>query len=326
MVFASGLWASHLQAYLKKNIQITVGYFDALLDVLKVVGREEQSGKRRVEAVGRQTLVGRTQHMEIGQETGVGTAEDPFRVVFISGMFVDLKETGRVLFVRVKTAKGSGGRPEVTVMRLGFFPSKAYPQDALNQCSSKLRVPDKFFFKPLLFWPASMISVEQLGQISLEAARDNLIQNVHGDLGADAAYDFYGVRLVNYSLGHRIQIWQPDESGASGSLRGLCVADCDRSEPHWDWDSHRRVCFRARGAAVARGRIFLTSSSLQVYHYKVWEETLAENPDDIMPVAKGVYIDVVPQHHIGDIQPSIQQRFKCKGAVGREDFARDFAY
>ncbi len=54
-------------------------------------------------------------------------------------------------------------------MRLGyFFPSKAYPQDALNQRDFKLRV----FFTPLsLFWPAGTISVEQLGQFSLEAAR-----------------------------------------------------------------------------------------------------------------------------------------------------------
>ncbi|KAI9444233.1 hypothetical protein H4582DRAFT_1920268 [Lactarius indigo] len=134
----------------EKYTEITVGYLDALLDALK--------------------------------ESSAGTAENPFRVVFISGMFVDLKETIRVLFIRVKgraennlikAATESGGRLEATIMRLGyFFPSKEYPQDTLNQRSFKLRVADKFFFTPLsLFWPAPMISVEQIGQFSLEAAR-----------------------------------------------------------------------------------------------------------------------------------------------------------
>lgn len=50
--------------------EITVGYFDTLLDALK--------------------------------EKGVGTAESPFRVVFVSGMGADSKETSRALFGRVK--------------------------------------------------------------------------------------------------------------------------------------------------------------------------------------------------------------------------------
>jgi len=54
----------------EKYTEITVGYFDALLDTLK--------------------------------ETGVGTAESPFRVVFISGMGADSKEASRTLFERVK--------------------------------------------------------------------------------------------------------------------------------------------------------------------------------------------------------------------------------
>ncbi|KAH9040557.1 hypothetical protein EDB84DRAFT_1000278 [Lactarius hengduanensis] len=102
--------------------------------------------------------------------------------------FVDLKEISRVRFIRVKgraennliqVAKESGGRLEAIVMRPGnFFPSKAYTQDALNQRSFKLRVAGKFFFMPLsLFWPATMISVEQLGQFSLEAARCRWVGN-----------------------------------------------------------------------------------------------------------------------------------------------------
>ncbi len=73
----------------------------------------------------------------------------------------------------IKAAKESGGRLEATVMRPGyFFPSKAYPQDALNQRDFKLRVADKLLGTPLsLFYPAGTISVEQIGQFSLEAAR-----------------------------------------------------------------------------------------------------------------------------------------------------------
>jgi hypothetical protein len=40
----------------------------------------------------------------------------------------------------------------------------------------------------------------------------SLIQNAHGDLVTDAAYDFYGVRLATCSLDHRIKVWQLDES------------------------------------------------------------------------------------------------------------------
>ena len=40
----------------------------------------------------------------------------------------------------------------------------------------------------------------------------SLIQNAHGDLVTDTAYDFYGVRLATCSLDHRIKIWQLDES------------------------------------------------------------------------------------------------------------------
>jgi len=133
----------------EKYTEVTVGYLDALLDALK--------------------------------ETGVGTAESPFRVVFVSGMGADSKETSRTLFERVKgraennlirAAKESGGHLEATVLRPGyFFPSKAYPQDALNQRDFKLRVADKLLAGPLsLFYPAGIISVEQIGQFSLEAA------------------------------------------------------------------------------------------------------------------------------------------------------------
>ncbi len=67
----------------------------------------------------------------------------------------------------------------------------------------------------------------------------SLIQNAHGDLVTDAAYDFYGVRLATCSLDHRIKIWQLDESdgtwtavadwkvrGRFHSLMGVRVTGC----------------------------------------------------------------------------------------------------
>ena len=48
--------------------------------------------------------------------------------------------------------------------------------------------------------------------VQVRAMQTSLIQNAHGDLVTDAAYDFYGVRLATCSLDHRIKIWQLDES------------------------------------------------------------------------------------------------------------------
>jgi hypothetical protein len=58
-----------------KYTEITVGYFSAFLDVLK--------------------------------EKAVGTAESPFRIVFVSGKGADSNETSRVLFERVKVRKAT---------------------------------------------------------------------------------------------------------------------------------------------------------------------------------------------------------------------------
>ena len=72
-----------------------------------------------------------------------------------------------------KAVEDSGGRLGGSIMRRGFFvPTKAYPQDAPNQRSLSLRIADKFVVAPLwMFYPAGMISVEQIGQFALEAAR-----------------------------------------------------------------------------------------------------------------------------------------------------------
>jgi len=133
-----------------KYTEITVGYLDAFLDVLKA--------------------------------KGVGTAASPFRVVFVSGKGTDSTEKSRTLFSRIKgraennlikVVEESGGRLGATIMRPGyFFPSKAYPKDAPNQRSSALRVLDKLFVPVLsVFYPTGLISVEQMGRFALEAAR-----------------------------------------------------------------------------------------------------------------------------------------------------------
>ncbi|KAI0252952.1 hypothetical protein BJV78DRAFT_1390199 [Lactifluus subvellereus] len=133
-----------------KYTEITVGYLDTLLSALK--------------------------------ETDAGTTESPFRIVFISGQGADSKENSRVLFSRVKgraennlvrAVEESGGRLGTTIMRPGYFyPSKAYSQDAPNQRNLSLRIMDKLISTPLsVFYPSGVISVEQIGQFALEAAR-----------------------------------------------------------------------------------------------------------------------------------------------------------
>lgn len=58
-------------------------------------------------------------------------------------------------------------------MRPGyFFPSKAYPKDALNQRKFSLRVVDTIFGPALsVLYSSGFISVEEIGQFALEAAR-----------------------------------------------------------------------------------------------------------------------------------------------------------
>jgi hypothetical protein len=73
----------------------------------------------------------------------------------------------------VKAVEESGGRLGATIMRPGyFFPSKAYRKDAPNQRPSALRVADLLFAPALsMFYPAGLISVEEIGRFALEAAR-----------------------------------------------------------------------------------------------------------------------------------------------------------
>jgi len=58
-------------------------------------------------------------------------------------------------------------------MRPGyFFPSKAYAKDAVNLRKFSLRVADKILGPALsVFYSSGIISVEEIGQFALEAAR-----------------------------------------------------------------------------------------------------------------------------------------------------------
>lgn len=80
---------------------------------------------------------------------------------------------GRAENVLIKAVEESGGRLGGSILRPGyFFPSKAYPQDAPNQRSLFYRIADKLLGTPLaIFYPAGVISVENIGQFALEAAR-----------------------------------------------------------------------------------------------------------------------------------------------------------
>jgi len=101
-----------------KYTEITVGYFNSFLNVLK--------------------------------EKAVGTEESPFRVVFVSGKGADSTEKSRILFARVKgraendlikAVHEAGGRLRGSILRPGYFfpvqsistgraePTRAYPTD-----------------------------------------------------------------------------------------------------------------------------------------------------------------------------------------------------
>ncbi|KAH9974748.1 WD40-repeat-containing domain protein [Lactifluus volemus] len=98
----------------------------------------------------------------------------------------------------------------------------------------------------------------------------SLIQNAHGDLVTDAAYDFYGVRLATCSLDHRIKIWRLDESDGTWTA----VAD---------WKAHDAAVTKLSWAHPEFGSVLASSSFDRTV--KVWEETPADNTDQ--PQANG---------------------------------------
>ncbi|SRR6266851_4611717 len=83
----------------------------------------------------------------------------------------------------------------------GGCPAHAGPGSAAERVETETRAsPGRGLFYPRFYL------------LSIRAMQTSLIQNAHGDLVTDAAYDFYGVRLATCSLDHRIKVWQLDES------------------------------------------------------------------------------------------------------------------
>lgn len=118
----------------------------------------------------------------------------------------------------------------------------------------------------------------------------SLIQNAHGDLVTDAAYDFYGVRLATCSLDHRIKIWQLDESDGTWTA----VADWKVRVPFAFTLRQFIVTIlvgQAHDAAVTKlswahpefGSVLASSSFDRTV--KIWEEIPADNADQ--PQANG---------------------------------------
>jgi hypothetical protein len=74
----------------------------------------------------------------------------------------------------------------------------------------------------------------------------SLIQNAHGDLVTDAAYDFYGVCLATCPLDHRIKIWQLDESDGPGQRVG-------RSNWVQSWNWYQKTKTRLSATTILGG-------------------------------------------------------------------------
>ncbi|THH28461.1 hypothetical protein EUX98_g5727 [Antrodiella citrinella] len=85
-----------------------------------------------------------------------------------------------------------------------------------------------------------------------------LIQNAHNDLVTDAAYDFYGLRLVTCSLDQRIKVWQLDESTGSWGVED-------------DWKAHDAAVTKVSWAHPEFGTILASSSFDRTV--KIWEQT-----------------------------------------------------
>ncbi|KAI0058139.1 hypothetical protein BV25DRAFT_1919513 [Artomyces pyxidatus] len=113
------------------------------------------------------------------EEAKVGSAEHPFRVVFVSGGGTDSSEKSRILFARVKgraenmllaSAHASNGAIKATVMRPSyFFPA---PADAPHQRSTTERYVHTFLGNALsTFVPRAAISVEVLARFAVDAAK-----------------------------------------------------------------------------------------------------------------------------------------------------------
>ncbi|KAF8906816.1 WD40-repeat-containing domain protein [Gymnopilus junonius] len=86
-----------------------------------------------------------------------------------------------------------------------------------------------------------------------------IIQNAHGDLITDAAYDFYGFRLATCGLDQRIKIWQLDGSNENSQWT---VED--------DWKAHDAPISKLSWAHPEFGSILASSSFDRTV--KIWEQ------------------------------------------------------
>ncbi|OJT15658.1 hypothetical protein TRAPUB_5486 [Trametes pubescens] len=114
------------------------------------------------------------------KEAGAGSEEKPFRFVYVSGEHADPTGESRQAWARVKGRVErelpelfQGTHMKAYILRPGyFFPSKAYPEDRLNQRSFTLRALDAVF-GPVLgtLMPSSVVPTEELGRFMIELAK-----------------------------------------------------------------------------------------------------------------------------------------------------------
>ncbi|TRM59024.1 WD40-repeat-containing domain protein [Schizophyllum amplum] len=84
-----------------------------------------------------------------------------------------------------------------------------------------------------------------------------IIENAHGDLVTDVAYDFYGLRLATCSLDQRIKVWQLDETN------GAWIAEDD-------WKAHAAAVAKLSWAHPEFGSIIASAS--YDHSVKIWEQ------------------------------------------------------
>lgn len=87
-----------------------------------------------------------------------------------------------------------------------------------------------------------------------------IIENAHGDLVTDVAYDFYGLRLATCSLDQRIKVWQLDETN------GAWIAEDD-------WKAHAAAVAKLSWAHPEFGSIIASAS--YDHSVKIWEQVRA---------------------------------------------------
>ncbi|KAL1744921.1 WD40-repeat-containing domain protein [Schizophyllum fasciatum] len=87
-----------------------------------------------------------------------------------------------------------------------------------------------------------------------------IIENAHGDLVTDVAYDFYGLRLATCSVDQRIKVWQLDETNGTWTVED-------------DWKAHAAAVSKLSWAHPEFGAI-IASASFD-HSVKIWEQVRA---------------------------------------------------